>query len=331
MITAVLGASGFVGSAVVQALECRGHEVRPMRAPRLSTLSSTVPGLAKNANSLQEEKAQLAASLVGTDVVINAAGLALPGSVDSPELRGANALLPLLVWQAAAQAGVRRLVHLSSAAVQGQCAVLDESTGTNPFSAYSRSKALGEEALLKAHSAIGGLLRAGTEGGAATPPEVIALRATSVQGPGRQRTVSLARLARSPLASVAAPGTAPTPVTSINALAAFVVHVADSPTRPPAVVLQPWEGATVSSVLTAAGGRNPTALPATLCRLTLRAGYAVSSLLGDHLHGFVRRVELMWFGQRQETGWAEDSGFLLEPRVLTVLEQARKIRKRDQS
>lgn len=330
MITAVLGASGFVGSAVVQELEFRGHEVRPIQAPRLSTLSTTAPELAKTADSRQEERAHLAASLGGADVVINAAGLALPSSADSPELRGANALLPLLVCQAAAQAGVRRLVHLSSAAVQGQRAVLDETTDTNPFSAYSRSKALGEEVLLEASSATGSLLRAVTEGGAATPLEVIVLRATSVHGPGRQRTVSLASFARSPLASVAAPGTAPTPVTSINALAAFVVHVTDSPTRVPAVVLQPWEGATVSTVLAAAGGRNPTALPATLCRLMLRAGYAVTSLLGEHLHGSVRRVELMWFGQRQETGWAEDSGFVLEPRVLTVLEQARTIRERNQ-
>lgn len=304
----VVGATGFIGSAVRAALVGRGAEVRTVRAPRLSADGSDVRSLLSAAAALDAERVELAAGFAGADVVINAAGLATPGAGDSPELRGANALLPLLVADAADASGVRRFVHLSSAAVQGHRPFLDESSHVEPFSAYSRAKALGEQAL--------SARPAGTS-------SVVTVRATSVQGPGRTTTAKLARLAASPLASVAAPGTAPSPVSSVDALVDFVLRVAEHRGPVPAVVLQPWEQASVASVLEAAGGRRPARLPAWLCRAALRAGYAVSSLAGERLHGPLRRVEMMWFGQRQEPGWAESTGNVPEPRVQQVLEASR--------
>ena len=304
----VVGATGFIGSAVRAALAGRGAEVRTVRAPRLAAAGSDVRSLLSAAAALDAERAELAAGFAGADVVINAAGLATPGAADSPELRGANALLPLLVADAADAAGVRRFVHLSSAAVQGHRPFLDESSHVEPFSAYSRAKALGEQAL--------SARPAGTS-------SVVTVRATSVQGPGRTTTAKLARLAASPLASVAAPGTAPSPVSSVDALVDFVLRVAEHRGPVPAVVLQPWEQASVASVLEAAGGRRPARLPAWFCRAALRAGYAVSSLAGERLHGPLRRVEMMWFGQRQEPGWAESTGNVPEPRVQQVLQASR--------
>ena len=304
----VVGATGFIGSAVRAALDGRGAEVRTVHAPRLAADGSDVRALLSAAADLDGERAELAAGFAGADVVINAAGLATPGAGDSPELRGANALLPLLVADAADAAGVRRLVHLSSAAVQGHRPFLDESSHVEPFSAYSRAKALGEQAL------------------AARPAgtcSVVTVRATSVQGPGRATTAKLARLAASPLASVAAPGTAPSPVSSVDSLVDFVLRVAEHRGPVPAVVLQPWEQASVASVLEAAGGRRPARLPAWFCRASLRAGYALSSLAGERLHGPLRRVEMMWFGQRQEPGWAESTGNVPEPRVQQVLQASR--------
>jgi len=224
----------------------------------------------------------------GHDVVVNAAGLATPSAPADAGLLGANALLPVVLARTAADAGVRRFIQLSSAAVQGRLPVLDETTAVRPFSAYSRSKALGEQALA--------LLR---------PPglSMVTVRATSVQGAGRPTTTALARLARSPLASVAAPGSAASPITSVEALAALVLAVGRHGDAVPGIVLQPWEGLTVRSVLEAAGGR-PRVLPAALCRATVATGYAASGLLGGRLDGHVRRVELMWFGQDQVAGWA---------------------------
>lgn len=305
----VVGATGFVGSSVHAALTARGARVRAVAAPRLQAADTDARALAAGAAGMVEDREALTAAFEGADVVINAAGLATPGAGDSPELRGANALLPVVIADAADAAGVRRFVHLSSAAVQGHRPFLDESSHVEPFSAYSRSKALGEQAL------------AARQAGSCS---VVTVRATSVQGPGRPTTAKLARLAASPLASVAAPGTAPSPVSSVDALVDFVLTVAGHYGPVPAVVLQPWEQASVSSVLESAGGRRPARLPAWLCRAVLRTGYTVSSLAGERFHGPLRRVEMMWFGQRQEPGWAEATGNVPEPRVQHVLKSTRR-------
>ena len=303
----VLGASGFVGSAIVAELRQRGALVTTLAAPRLNSSATTADTLVAEARALSED---LLPALEQADIVINAAGLATPGDGESPALTGANALLPALLALAARSAGVQRLVHLSSASVQGHRRVIDESNDCAPFSAYSRSKALGEQAL--------GLVCAET-----APTSIVTIRATSVQGSSRPTTRSLVKVARSPLASVAAPGTAPTPVSSIDALAWFVVETGQFAGEVPGLVLQPWEGLSVSDVLTAAGGHAPRRLPQWLCRSVLATGYFASTLLGERFHGPIRRVELMWFGQEQTPGWAESAGLVPPSAAATLLENAR--------
>ncbi|BBE23237.1 hypothetical protein MN0502_21200 [Arthrobacter sp. MN05-02] len=302
----VLGGSGFVGSEVLRALRAAGVDARPAAAPRLMTAADTPETLA--AEAALTDGAGLRAAMEGHAVVVNAAGLATPSSGDVQALLGANALLPAVVARAAAAAGVRRLVHLSSAAVQGRTPVLDATDTVHPFSAYSRSKALGEQTLDRV---------------AADEPSlsVVTIRATSVQGRGRPTTAALARLARSPLASVASPGSARSPITSVGALADLVLAVGRHAGPVPSRVLQPWEGLTVRTVLEAAGGR-PRVLPAAPCRLAVRSGYALSGLLRGRLDGHVRRVELMWFGQDQVPGWAEEQGIPPAPRIRDVLARA---------
>lgn len=307
----VLGGSGFVGSAVLRALHAAGVEAHAARAPRLSTERRTAADLVAEARSVQatdRSVRELRSVMDGHDVVVNAAGLATPSAAASPGLLGANALLPVLMALTATGSGASRFIHLSSAAVQGRARTLDETTDTHPFSPYSASKALGEQALTLAASGMDLL------------PSVI-VRATSVQGEGRRTTAALARLARSPLASVAAPGTAPTPVTSVETLAELVLTLGRCGDPLPPLVLQPWEGLTVRSVLEAAGGR-PRTLPSVLCRSAVRSGYAFSRVLGGRLDGQVRRAELMWFGQAQVPGWVVENGLVPEPRIRDVLAAA---------
>lgn len=316
----VVGASGFVGKAVAAELRSRGLDVATLGAPRLHSAATTAQELAQQARRAvsavsgadADAHAALLNAFAGVDVVVNAAGLATPGDAESPPLTGANALLPALIALAAQAAGVKRVVHLSSASVQGHRRVIDETRSRAPFSAYSRSKALGEEVLE-------------VLAGGQVPPtgqglNVVTIRATSVQGPSRATTLSLAKIAASPLASVASPGTAPTPVSSIDALAWFVVETGAFPGPVPALVLQPWEGLTVTDVLAAAGGAPPMVIPAWLCRPILASGYFVSGILGERLHGPLRRVELMWLGQEQTPGWAEAVGLVPAARIRAVLE-----------
>jgi len=306
---AVVGASGFIGRAIADDLRGRGLEVVSVPAPRVRLDPASVDGSGvASVAMLDPSVTSLSSRLAGVDVVVNAAGLATPDAPASAELYGANALLPAIIGSAARAAGVPRLVHLSSAAVQGRRAVLDETSETAPFSPYSRSKALGESALLSMAAEYGP--------GAGT--DLIIVRATSVQGPGRGTTDSLRRIARSPLASVAAPGNQPTVVSSLPGLVTFVRRVGTCSSPLPPILLQPWEGLSTSEVIRLAGGREPWLLPGWLCTMVLGVGRLIGHGIPE-VAGLVRRVELMWHGQRQAPGSLEveaDQSAVMLRRVL---------------
>lgn len=288
---AVVGASGFIGTAVVDHLKSNGVEVVPIVAPRVTLdRTSTDPQVVASAAEGHAATDAMARSLLGVDVVVNAAGMAVPDGEASPSLYGANGLLPAIIAHAAMRAGVGRCIHLSSAAVQGTRPTLDASTEVRPFSPYSKSKALGEFALLAA-----GMSRLETF----KETDLILIRATSVQGHGRRTTENLRRVARSPLASVAAPGDYPTVVSSLDGLVDFVECVGESKEAMPQILLQPWEGLSVLDVMALAGGRRPAVLPTWICRSILRFGHILSRIL-PRVVGPLRRLELMWFGQAQD-------------------------------
>ncbi|WP_258803084.1 NAD-dependent epimerase/dehydratase family protein [Pseudarthrobacter sp. NS4] len=282
----IFGSSGFVGRHLSAELESQKARVVRLRAPRLEAPGGLLlPDYVARLAMFKKEVEELSEQLLPGDIVINAAGLAEPGSAATPQLFGANALLPGVLALAAKKSRVLHYVHLSSAAVQGNASVLDASPTTHPFSPYSRSKALGESVV----SAVSGNLA------------TTIVRATSVQGSDRKTTKNLQAVARSPFACVAAPGTQPTSVSSIDGLVDFVIRTAFSPDGLLRIQLQPWEGGTVSSVLAAAsGGKQPLVLPAGLCRSVLFVGRNLSRVLGGQLSGHIRRLELMWFGQAQD-------------------------------
>ena len=302
---AVIGASGFVGHAVESRLRAGGHEVVRVVAPRLA-LSQSV----SSPEAIMEMAAEdasidtLVSQLAGVDVVINAAGMASPDSGGSEALYGANTLLPAVIRSAAARAGALRVIHISSAAVQGRRLVLDESADASPFSPYSRSKALGERAFL-----------AGSDG-----LQAIVIRATSVQGAGRRTTRKFQKIASSALASVANDGSQPTVVSSIDGLSDFVYHVsiASDGLRP--IMLQPWEGCTAREVLRAAGGKEPVTIPRWSSQLLLAAARALGRIVPE-VAGAGRRLELMWLGQAQVPN-AGDYSPLPKTRLLAILKSS---------
>ena len=303
----VIIGSGFVGAALQTHMRKTGDRVDGRSAPRLTApIGSDAIALARLARE-HPVATQLAADLAEVGdlgCLVLAAGLATPDAPQTPELIGANALLPGVVLQAARLAGVRRFVHLSSAAVQGRRRVLTETGDTQPFSAYSSSKALGEQVVEQLS----------TDG-----PEAVIVRATSVQGAGRATTASLQRIARSRLASVAGAGDQPSAVSSVEMLCEFIRIVGSWPEPTPNIVLQPWEGLSVRDVLKNAGGHEPWRLPQWLCRAAVSGGYATSRLVGGRLDGTVRRVEAMWFGQVVQAAWAAREGLADDLRHKSVL------------
>ena len=284
----VFGATGFVGAAVARALRARGAVVVQMSAPRLPP---TGPERVEGAlGELTDDIAALAQRLAGADCVVNAAGAAEATSPDEDSLTAANAMLPGYLAMAATLGGVPRFVHVSSAAVQGRTRVLDSSPSVTPFSPYSRSKALGERLARKAHT--------GT----------VVYRPPGVHGADRRVSRVMARVARSPLSSVARPGTSPTPQTLLANVGDAIAFLATTTTQPPAIVAHPSEGLTTAGLLVLLGGRPPREVPRALARVVV-AVVTASAHAVPQVAANARRLEMLWFGQSQAPSWLTHAGW----------------------
>ncbi|WP_131105983.1 NAD-dependent epimerase/dehydratase family protein [Ornithinimicrobium sufpigmenti] len=277
---AVLGASGFVGGHVTKWLRQTSVVVKPVRAPRMAHSVASL--------KLDPYEAYLFDMLSECDVVVNAAGVAdAVGS--SQDMEWANHRLPGLLAQVTARLGVR-LVHMSSAAVQGRRPALDSSAEYAPFSPYSASKAAGERAVL-AHSSTACIYR---------PP--------GVHGPDRAVTQKLVRLARGRWATVASPGDQNSPQALIENVADAIAFLATTEEELPRIVHHPSEGLTVSSLLHLLGGRPPRRVPQTLASAAISAAF-LAGRARPGLQGHARRLEMVLVGQEQAPSWLTAVGW----------------------
>lgn len=293
MKVAVVGASGFVGKETARRLREEGHTVVAVAAPRLRTAARDIADLATDAAAAgPRHQEDLVRALSGADVLVNCAGLARPTSSADDGLYGANALLPVVLFRASTAAGIRRFVHVSTAAVLGSGTLRDgwHSEGRTP---YARSKALGEQGLKMSREE--------------QPVDLRILRPTSVHGPERDVTRTLTRLARSPAASMSGNGSAASPQVLVGRVAQVLAALAVLNEAPGHPLIQPWDGVTVRSVLEDLGdGSAPRSLPVPVARFLVAIGSRVPQAW---IQGQTRRVEMLWFGQRHEAGWLAGHGF----------------------
>lgn len=286
MRIAVLGASGFVGSAIVSAVREAGHEVVEINAPRLRVRSRGAHSILEEVRARYAHEGKLlAARLESVTTLVNAAGSAAPGSPMTDDLVGANSALPCLMVLAALEANVTRVVHVSSAAVYGGAGEPSEASDPIPDSPYGRSKLWGEQtSRLAAESSD-------------NPPSLIIYRPTSVHGAGRSVTTNIRRLAGSPFASVCYPGDQPTPQVLVESVGEYALGLATQEFIPGYPVVHPYEGWTTASFLTHMGtGRVPFQINPRIASCIVR----IAKLLGK-THASVavqaRRLEMLWFGQ----------------------------------
>lgn len=301
----VVGATGFIGSAVAQALHQQGHVVVTLRAPRLALEDGV-----KVTQALQRHR-QIADTIVvevaEADAVINAAGNPDASQRNDGLLIPPNAVLPGLIAMAVEQADIGRLVHVSSAVVQGRKPQLDQDSATCPFSAYSRSKALGEQLVLS--HALG---------------RAVVYRPPSVHAVDRRVTRAIGKISRSPFATVARPGNSPSPQALVDNVASAIVYLATTTQSPPPIVSHPAEGVTTGGLMCALGGRSPRQLP----RWLARAGVGGLTLGGRAYPGLAanaRRLEMLWFGQQQGISWLTEAGWVPPEGVDAWREMGRQI------
>lgn len=287
-VVGILGSSGFIGNKCVEAIQGQGFCVRRILTPRL-VASDSSPGGLRAASASSAAVAQLAQEMTGLTVVVNAAGISDAAAARSGELFGANSLLPIVAARASDLAGVRRLVHVSSAAVQGRLPILDESARYTPFSPYSHSKAMAEMLLQESSASL----------------QLVIYRPTSVHGRERRVTMRLAEFARSPWSSVAGSGHQATPQVLVENVAAGVGYCTRKDVDPPRFVLQPWEGLDCAKLLEILGrGRRPrsVAVPAARSLVYALRRFPVSEVLS-------RRLEMLWMGQGQARSWLDSQSW----------------------
>ncbi len=153
MNSLVTGGAGFIGSNIVRLLLEQGHQVTV-----LDNLSSgyrcnldPFPGVRFIEGDVRDE-ATVTRAMMGVEVVLHvAASVGNARSIERPiEDSEINVIGTLRVLEAARQAGVRKIVHSSSAGIFGELKTLPirEDHPAEPDSPYGASKLAGEKLCL---------------------------------------------------------------------------------------------------------------------------------------------------------------------------------------
>ena len=170
----VTGGTGFVGGAILARLVADGWSVRALARSEVGERSVREAGGEPVPGDLADIQALLSA-MRGCDTVFNVAGVNRICVRDPAPMLAANVEGAAIVVRAAAAAGVRRVVHTSSAATIGERAgvVADEGSPHRGsfLSEYERSKFQGERRAFELGEELG--------------IEVVSVNPSSVQGPGR--------------------------------------------------------------------------------------------------------------------------------------------------
>jgi dihydroflavonol-4-reductase len=175
----VTGATGFTGGHLARAMKARGYDVTAMvRVPeRAGDLSSA--GIDLVTGNLSRPETLQSALSRGYDVVYNIAALYRQAGLPDSVYRQVNAIGVGQLIDAAAQAGVRRVVHCSTVGVHGDIEhpPANESAPLAPGDIYQVSKVEGEQIA--------------REAGGRTGVEVVIARPSGIYGPGDRRLFKL--------------------------------------------------------------------------------------------------------------------------------------------
>ena len=159
MIVAVTGASGFVGSNLIQELLAQGHTVRALAHTIEPPPSDAVsPSALSYHRGDVLDPGSLKRAFEGAEVVFHLAARISITRHDEEAVLRTNVEGPRNIASACLSTGVRRLVHFSSVHafhVPSEDQPMDESTPLVPddrgaVPAYDRSKALGEREVMRA-------------------------------------------------------------------------------------------------------------------------------------------------------------------------------------
>jgi nucleoside-diphosphate-sugar epimerase len=176
----VTGATGFTGGHLARALKARGDDVYAMVRTSAASTPLADAGIQIRRGDLADP-ASLPAALAGIDVVYNIAALYRQAGLPDAIYHQVNGAAVGQLIEAAATAGVRRVVHCSTVGVHGDVEhpPAGEDAPLRPGDVYQVAKVEGE--------------RAARDAAARTGMEVVIARPSGIYGPGDRRLLKLFR------------------------------------------------------------------------------------------------------------------------------------------
>jgi nucleoside-diphosphate-sugar epimerase len=214
------GGTGLIGSHVAERLRCRGDDVLALVRDESDTAFLESIGCTLVRGDVRDAPEDLARPMCSADAVVHAAALVF-ARASWPRVRAVNVEGTARVLDAAAAAGVRAAVHVSSVAVYGPApGPVTEDTPTDaplaPTDLYARSKRDAETVARRARET--GRLA------------LTMIRPSVVYGErDRLFTPRLARLAAMPVVPVVGRGTNLLPVVYAGNVAAAIERCLDQP------------------------------------------------------------------------------------------------------
>ena len=176
----VTGATGFTGGHLARGLRRRGYEVRAFVRDPARAQALRADGIDLVTGDLQDP-ASIPPALAGVDIVYHVAALYRQAGLPARVYHQVNATAVGAIIDAAARAGVRRVVHCSTVGVHGDIEhpPANEDAPLRPADVYQHAKVEGE--------------RIARDAAARTGVEVVIARPTGIYGPGDRRLLKLFR------------------------------------------------------------------------------------------------------------------------------------------
>jgi len=176
----VTGATGFTGGHLARSLVRRGCQVRALVREPQKAADLEAAGIEIVAGDITDPSA-VAKALAGVDVAYNIAAIYREAGIPEARYRAVNANAAGQLVEAAADAGVHRVVHCSTVGVHGDIEhpPADEEAPLRPGDIYQVTKLKGEQ-----------LAR---EAGVRRGIGVAIVRPTGIYGPGDRRLLKLFR------------------------------------------------------------------------------------------------------------------------------------------
>jgi dihydroflavonol-4-reductase len=174
----VTGATGFTGGHLARGLLARGHSVRVLVRERNQARDLQASGLDVAIGDIRDRSA-VESALQNIDVVYHIAAIYRQAGVTSATYRAVNATAVGEIIEAAARAGVKRVVHCSTVGVHGNIEhpPANEDAPLRPGDIYQDTKLEGEQIARETGN------RAGID--------VTIVRPSGIYGPGDRRLLKL--------------------------------------------------------------------------------------------------------------------------------------------